>query len=43
LQEIWADSKRKVADMLTMREINAKIAAYRREKGKNRVIAQSAK
>jgi prevent-host-death family protein len=43
LQEIWADSKRKGTDKLTMREVNAEIAAYRREKRKNRAAAQSAK
>jgi len=43
LQEIWADSKRKGANKLTMRQINAEIAAYRREKRKNRAIARSAK
>ena len=43
LQEIWADSKRKGTDKLTMREINAEIAAYRREKRKNRQVAQPAK
>lgn len=31
LKEIWAESKRKGLDKLTMREIDAEIAAYRRE------------
>ncbi|MEK6410863.1 MAG: type II toxin-antitoxin system Phd/YefM family antitoxin [Acidobacteriota bacterium] len=34
LEEIWAESKRKGLNKLTMREINAEIAAYRREKRK---------
>lgn len=34
LKEIWAESKRKGLNKLTMREINAEIAAYRREKRK---------
>lgn len=34
LTEIWAESKRKGLNKLTMREINAEIAAYRREKRK---------
>jgi prevent-host-death family protein len=34
LSEIRAESKRKGTDKLTMREINAEIAAYRREKRK---------
>jgi hypothetical protein len=43
LRDIWADSKRQGADKLSMREINAEIAAYRREKRKNRTILQAAK
>lgn len=31
LEEIWAESRRKGTDKLTMREINAEIAAFRRE------------
>jgi prevent-host-death family protein len=31
LKEIWAESKRKGTDKLTMREIDAEIAAYRKE------------
>jgi prevent-host-death family protein len=32
LKEIWAESERRGADKLTMREIDAEIRAYRREK-----------
>ena len=32
LKEIWAEAKRKGLDELTMREIDAEIQAYRREK-----------
>jgi len=31
LREIWAESKRKGTDKLTMREIDAEIAAFRKE------------
>lgn len=31
LQEIWKESKRKGTDKLTMRQIDAEIAAYRKE------------
>jgi len=43
LKEIWAESKRKGLNKLTMREINAEIAAYRREKRKKSTVTQSAK
>ena len=36
LKKIQAESKRKGTDKISMREINAEIAAYRREKGKKR-------
>jgi hypothetical protein len=34
LKEIWASSKRRGTDRLTMREIDAEIAAVRRERAK---------
>ena len=43
LQEIWAESRRKGTDTLTMRQINAEIATYRGEKRKNRAMAQADK
>lgn len=43
LKEIWAESKRKGLNKLTMREINAEIAACRREKRKKSTVTQSPK
>lgn len=34
LEEIWAESRRKKTDKLTLRQINAEIAAVRREQRK---------
>ena len=40
LKEIWAESKRKGLDKLTMRQINAEIAAYRREQRRKQKATQ---
>ena len=34
IKQVWATSKRNGTDKMTMREINAEIAAYRRERAK---------
>ena len=39
----WAASKRAGLDKMTMREINAEIAAYRQEKRSKRTMKQPAK
>ena len=38
LKEIWAASKRRGTDKLTMKEINAEIAAHHREQGQKKKI-----
>lgn len=43
LKEIWAASKRAGLDRMTMREINAEIAAYRKEKRAKGASKQPAK
>ncbi len=42
LKAIWAESKRRGTNNLTMREINAEIAAARRERRKKHVAKRSA-
>ena len=37
LKELWAEAKRKGLNKMSMREINAEIAAYRREKASQSV------
>ena len=38
LKEIWAESRRKGTDKLTLREINAEIAAYRKEQRQKNAV-----
>lgn len=38
LKEIWAESRRKGTDKLTMRQIDVEIAAYRKEQRKKQAV-----
>ena len=40
LKDLWKESKRRGTDKITMREINAEIAAVRREQGKKKQPAR---